>query len=677
MNIHVDEKKRVWLSYEYLAECGISENSIKCWSKRNTATCKYIDGSAFINYDTIPKPTRKRLYGKETLIYDAKQEDRDTRTNLFYSHLHQAYTGIAVAKWRNLIREAHPKLNNDFVTTFSRRAAVIEKVIDLYPWLCGNLECLFKAYTRIYKGAYSTKRRFGTMIMTARDKGVLAVAVDKRIIREHKPVHGDLHRYWAAAILNHNKTFTIRMSYETFTDLCEQENYKTPSYNWFQSFYKNNKNIIDQNRYGKAEYERLNQNYAKIIPALYAGDQWQMDGWDIPIYCKKYLDNGKIEYYVKYNLFAVLDAHSRKIVGYSIAESENTQSILKGIEIAVKETLTLPYEIVADNHSFNKTKEAGNIKEEMEKLGVTWTIDSNPRRKAIMERAFKTLGEKFFKKEYGYIGQGIKSKEKGGITQQELRDIYTRPDNFLTFDQVVEITNHVIYLYNSCRIKKLQDSPNNLYERSEQPNAIKVDIFQRLKLFTLKGEYKISHGQININRGAHKYEYQLQAEYAGQYNNQIVTVRYADYDTIYLYDLKTDSPICSVNQKFAIHGAKANQTEKDKELLFKNKGRMKGINTGIRNKKRLWCDKAALINPNAYETMNLLTTPKDTIADLRVNADRRAKMIEQGVNPETVQELPKVSEMLDPDMKPAVEKDDRHPFHKGVVSTMQIFNPNN
>ena len=170
-------------------------------------------------------------------------------------------------------------------------------------------------------------------------------------------------------------------------------------------------------RQGKSAHDKETANYAKIIPALYSGDQWQMDGWDIPVYCKKRSEKGGVEYFVKYVLFVVMDVHSRKIIGFDVAESENTETILTALDMAVRNTKTLPNELVADNHSWNKTKEAASLKDITEKLGMIWTIDSNPRRKAILERAFRTLGDKHFKRYYGYLGQGIKSKMKNGTSR--------------------------------------------------------------------------------------------------------------------------------------------------------------------------------------------------------------------------------------------------------------------
>lgn len=672
MDIHVDTYKRVWLSYEYLKNSGITSKAIEHWKSRKIGERKYINGNAYINYDTIPEHSRKRILGKAALIYESKRFEKESLENHFFNQLNEAYAGISSAKWRNIIQNHYPTLKTNDLLEFGRRAAVVEKAIEINPYKYGNLEALYKAYVRIYEGSYSTKRRFCMALKKAQAKGIEHFAVDQRIFNVKATSHKDDVVSMAAYILNHNKAFDVRTSYEYLVDSCMELDVKPPSYNWLRNFYKQNKNTINKNRYGQSEYEKYDQIYVKIIPALYAGDQWQMDGWRIPIYCKRYNENGKIETFVTYNLFVVLDAHSRKIIGFCISETENTQSILKGIEMAVKDTLTLPYEIVADNHSFNKTKEAGNIKENFEKLGVTWTVDSNPRRKALLERAFRTLGDKYFKREYGYIGQGIKSRMKGGITQQELRDIYTRPENFLNYEQVVAITCRVIMQYNSTPIRKLNDCPNNLYENSDQPNSIKVDEFERIRLFTLKTECKVSHGQITIQRGGHKYEYQLPAKQSNAWNNQTVVVRYADYDTIYLYDPRTDQPICSVNQKFEVHGALANQTGADKENLFKNKGRTKGINARIKKQKQSWTDNGIIINPNAYETVNRRTTPKDLLVALQQNDNLRRMVMDQGVNPDDVMDLPKVNEMLDNDMSPTY-KQEKVPFAK-EAGTMQIIN---
>ncbi len=99
-----------------------------------------------------------------------------------------------------------------------------------------------------------------------------------------------------------------------------------------------------------------------------------MDGWEIPIYGYKLNSKGGKEYFVKWVLFVIMDVHSRKIIGYHIAESENTETILKALEMAVRDTGTLPFEIVADNHAWNKTKEAENLKAKNKACSSSFTV---------------------------------------------------------------------------------------------------------------------------------------------------------------------------------------------------------------------------------------------------------------------------------------------------------------
>ena len=113
MQIHVDENKRVWLSYEYLKSVGISEGTIKAWIVRGSGSRQYIDKRAFLDYDTIPNETRKRLYGKGTLMYDARQERLSPSETLSFNQRDQAFPGIASVKWRHLIQDAYPKLVDD------------------------------------------------------------------------------------------------------------------------------------------------------------------------------------------------------------------------------------------------------------------------------------------------------------------------------------------------------------------------------------------------------------------------------------------------------------------------------------------------------------------------------------------------------------------------------------
>lgn len=675
-SIHLDTKHQVfWLNYQYLTSKGVDGNTISQWSKRKICKRKYIDGRAYINYDTIPEPTREKLPTKEGLKEEYSRQKSEYIERWYTRELKEAYKGDQVPVWVNAILNdgRYNKLKREQVTLFARRASVIERAIEIERkrGAKGRLSALYYAYCSIYPNDYSQKNRFCMALKKAKDEGVLSVAVDKRTLREFSPIYTDVHEFLAEGVLSDPRAFDMVDSHEKLCSACNELDIQAPSFWWLRQYYRKNKNYIDAERLGKTEYEKEHRPYADIIPALNRNTQWQIDGWEIPIYAKRQREDGSWELYFKYILFAVMDAHSRKYVGYAIGESENTEVILQAIEDAVKNTGVLPYEIVSDNHSFNKTQEAEYFKSELKKIGVHWEVDSNPRRKAILERSFRTLGEKHFKHYYGYIGQGVRSKMKGGRTQQELIDEYTKNQSrFPTFEQIVATTVSVVYDYNEKVKPSLKQSPNERYENSEQTKCFTVDVFERIRLFHRKSEQKITKGQITIKRGMHEYSYQLPSKFMTQYNGKTVTIRYADFDEIYLFDHEADTPICGIPQKFKIHGAVGDRTERDTMNLYKNSGRMKGNASKLRKRKDSVFDKSDVVNPNAADAMNKMRVPKDAVKQAVQNNLLREMIESKGVTIENIPDLPVIG-ILKID-KPE-KKENKHPFTpKGEVKMGKI-----
>ena len=681
MTIDIDNRKGVWLSEEYLKYRGVPNKTIYRWKERGIVKYHYKDKRITILYDTIPEPTRKRLPDKAMLLYDFKQEKEGGLQQYFFRELNEAYNAPRSGYWRNEILKAHQRFEdsqNRFgmkVNEFARKAAVFERILSIYNGKKGELEPLYKAYNQLFPGNFSMKNRFCMAVRQAKEKGVLSVAVNGSCLNRGKEIHGDEHRAVASEYLSDPKGYDTTDACELFVRDCEYNGMNVPSFKWFWTYRKNNLNIIKRGSHGKTRWEEKNGIRAKIIPALYAGDQWQIDGWKIPLWGKKWNEKGKMETFVDHILFTVVDAHSRKIIGYHIAESENTEMILKAPEMAVKETGTLPYEIVSDSHSFHKTKEAEHLKEQLLKLGCRWSVSMIPQRKAIVERSFGKLGDKHYKKINGYIGQGIRTKKETGITQPELLTKYAKPENMYTFDQIVEVAAQMITDYNDSPVKCLHSTPGERYEKSERKNAIEVNDFQHIALFFPKHGHTIRDGQITIRRKEHTFDYQLSKNYYWKYNNQKVGVRYENenYDRIYLYEPETDEPICVLNQMTAIHGALASQTPEDEKNLYKVAGRMKGIEVSYRNERERIreCsqdlpEKAKLARMGHDQRVNKLTTSKEMQDKIRNNAFLRNQLSERfGINVDSVPDLPMLNDLPNSAFKPKREKENRRPFHVG------------
>jgi hypothetical protein len=170
--------RRVWLSYEYLKDYGITVDAIKKWSVRHIGRRIHFSDRTYIDYDTIPEPTRKHLPNKECLRQDSKLYEREKRQQELFDELNKAYQSIEVGRWRNEIRAISDRLKNEDVEYFARRAVVFERVLEVYHGACGDLECLHKAYLRLIPDGYTMKNRFAMAIKQAKEKGILSVAVN-------------------------------------------------------------------------------------------------------------------------------------------------------------------------------------------------------------------------------------------------------------------------------------------------------------------------------------------------------------------------------------------------------------------------------------------------------------------------------------------------------------------
>jgi len=72
-------------------------------------------------------------------------------------------------------------------------------------------------------------------------------------------------------------------------------------------------------------------------------------------------------------IFVVLDACTRRIIGFDITTTgEDRFMVMNALKMAIRYTGYIPYEIVSDNFSANKTEEIKNVQAELQKFGTKW-----------------------------------------------------------------------------------------------------------------------------------------------------------------------------------------------------------------------------------------------------------------------------------------------------------------
>jgi hypothetical protein len=650
---------RIAITYKMLRDYGVSKGTIDCGvneyrSQKTYNWENFKNGKEVLIFiDTIPTTTRKKLPDTAKLKALIKEQQNDSTNEHFYQKLQYAKLNQFL-KHRIYYRDRYG-LTADKALDASMKRATWDRFMQLYNenktgakggLKKGILEALHNAYNKVYPGGYSSIQSLKRAINTLEARGVDAVCVDGRALKNlEKPAlkYDERHLFLLRGIVSSGKAYKSPKIKEILSEMCNDEGIECPSLSWI----KENKteilkNIeIYNNRFGADKTDKVTP-YSGIKPAFYADDQYQIDGWDLPFY---FLDEkNKLK---KLTLIAVRDVYSRKIVGYSISRSENRLSLFEALQDAVANTGAMPFELVSDNHSYNETKEVGYFKEEGSKLGFTWTVDSNPKRKAIAERYFATTGESYCKDHYGYIGQGIKTRDKDGRTKQELIDKYLKSGKILTEDQIKLIAIDVVSKFNKTKLSSGKKSPNDLYAESIKPHRIEIDLYERLRLFTMKTDYKVSRNQINIEIAGIKYEYQLPAELYSKYDRSIVSVRYDTPELIYLFDKITDKPIAALKQKEKAAGALANQTPYDIDILNRSTGRLKGIKSQARKENEDLAQKATELSPTIFETLNNRLTPKN-VAKLLESEEVTNEALKRGINLGRVQEIQVFSEIENP-----------------------------
>lgn len=622
-------KKELYVSYSFLLSKNISQNTIDNWRKRGLSIVKKIGINAYILYDSIPAPTREKLPSKEAIIKELERKRDEDSIDYFYEILYKAKENNF-----SLYRDVYSKhFNDERVVEYSKKHAVIEEILTIrYEYKEEGTRCpsrdIWKAYCRIYPEDY-VYEYFLNIMKKAENEGI-----ERILIKQSVPVKRKFDvRYTKMIIdcLSSKKKYNQPQIFDKICKACEKKGWEKPSLSWVKL------KIRDYYLFGGARdgvnYEFYNRRpYLGVLNAQNANSQWQIDGWRLPFYMKGF---------ETLTLFWVIDSYSKKVLGSFIDSSENTETILKGLASAVKETGVLPFEIVSDNHSFNQTKEAQDFKERLSKIGVTWTVSMNPRRKSNVERSFRTFGDDFCKNEYGYIGQGIKTRMKNGKPSQEYIDKAVK--NPLTREQIVLIAGRCIEEYNN-KIGSDGKSPNMRYEEavndeSRKKKSFAVSDLDVLSLFIRRSEAIARRGQITIERGGVKYEYVMNAKQYVKYNNKRFGIRYASFDQIYIYDIDTDKCLDCLQRKKYAHGALADQTEDDIKLINKHSGRLRGIENAIKKEQEKIFKEAVSIDPDAAYIMNPLLTPKADFEEYKRNGNLMRFADRHGIRPEDVPEI--------------------------------------
>ena len=499
-----------------------------------------------IEYGSIPAATRtkyklpdearllKQCQVREAVLETARtQAQRALNTESVEEQLRQAHGRGVSSYFKLYLEECGP----DRAFTYAQQHSLWAKLLELRPH--HTTAALFEAYQLMQPAGYASPASFGNALRRAAKTGLATFVRHGNEGNQNAKTALPEHEHWVRVLASMGRGFEAPYIFEQVNLACKGCGVRPlGSVSWVKSYLARPdvRADIDAYRYGES-YARQQRPFLTLQTALFANDQWQIDGWTVPFYhlVKRQNRQGHtVNGWEKLTLFVVRDAHSRRAVGYSFGASENTVLIMEALRHAVERTGRVPAEIVSDNHSFNQTQEAENFKQQLLARGTEWTTTSNPQYKSIAERYFEHFDTVHCKPVAGWFGGSPTNRKRNARPTPEQRAELLKTAHCYTADEVKQLGARLLEQFNAAPLNALNGlSPNEAYSRSEQPNAPAADAADVMHLFWKTTRCQVRQGMVTLTKGGNKYRFYLPGgDVSRRWYRQEVLVRYDDdYET--------------------------------------------------------------------------------------------------------------------------------------------------
>ncbi|MDB0601606.1 DDE-type integrase/transposase/recombinase [Tenacibaculum maritimum] len=403
----------------------------------------------------------------------------------------------------------------------------------------------------------------------------------------------DFHKSLAVQLLCNQQRFTYPVVTDLVNHHCKLEGLATISEGYIKLLMTRKsplRNLITAHRNGEKRFNDEMASYTIRKEVTYPANAWMIDGTPLQFFCWN-KERSKI---LRLNLFVVIDACTRKIVGFDIAKSEDKFNVMAAIKLAVKSEGHLPAEIVSDNFSANKTDELRDLQQQMINLGCYWRFSKvgNAQDKGMVERFFGLFQTMHCSLYQDYLGEGITSK-RDNRPSKEFMLAHAKKHGYATYEQMMLRIATSIGAYNQQE-RVNSGIPNNKYKELPKPNAKSLDAFKTALLFWKKTSNTIRRSMVKITIQKIEYFYDLPTnELKLQLHKKKVTVRYDEKDlsTVMLFDNDTDTPICECKQIQKVVGSSVERTEKDEHLTVVRAAKQKSFKKYLKDKKQVIIDK--------------------------------------------------------------------------------------
>lgn len=598
--LYFDDILKYGISNKYLKKALHLNRNKKTLSWQNKK-CAFDRRKVLIDIDSIPEVTRTKYNIPTGIEYFEQQQEKEKiqkqllkekenelLANSEKASLYNAYNNNWIEYYSTYSERYKKHIKREYLAKLSAKEhafwlAMIEVTGNKYKCTFGKSEIGFGYYQELKKDLifsssikniqyFRRKLKELRLELQKNDTIVECIINKKTDKRPAAQTVTEFHKGLVLYFLGHEKKYSYRLCTDLVNHHCVEENKNTISESWIKHI------MTTDNEFRTLVYSRrngtkfLNENilpHASRYPVEFPANLWMIDGTPIQFFCQD--PKGRV---IRLSLFVVLDAFSRKVVGYDIALNEDKLMVINALKMAVNDEGHLPKEILSDNFSANKTQELLNIKNQLEKMGVNWRLAKvgNPQDKTHVERFFGVFQSEECALYDDYLGEGIKSKRDNRPNDEFLQ---SKTKKLLTVQQMKNRIVTMIAKYNE-REKRNRKSPLELY-KLPKPKSVEMDAFKTALMFWNRTKHTIKQGmvKITVNKIEHSYEissHKLKA----QLQNKTVFVRYdlSNLDSVMLFDMN-DIAICECKKSIKFHISEDDRNNENNLNLNKHTAKVK------------------------------------------------------------------------------------------------------
>ncbi len=426
---------------------------------------------------------------------------------------------------------------------FAKTHAIIQLVIDLKNKNTYHLKQLFDAYQTLKYCVFKTPdyKYFSKKINNCIAQGISETLMHSNIIKGRKPYRV------TPLIISRIKFYYLnknsRYSQIKIQELVNEElilrglnpiSLSTVSRICRDPELRNRADII---RLGKSYANKHINPYLARKSATKLGELYMVDSTPLNFLYKD--DKGEVSRLI---LCAIIDIFSRKIVGYSFDESENSRMICEALKQAFQSNYIIPNQILIDNASSYSSAHFKDVKRKLNEYGVSIRSArlKNPRDKSYIEGWFSKFQKEFLNIMYGSLGDGIKTKRKGGRPDDEVISTYNK--NLENRKSLVKRIKEQINQYNETFHNSIKMSPNMKFNSTKYEYETVFNEKDISYLFGLRKEIMVKNSKVIFTNNGIQHHYTIQSrQMANKVNGLKVIVYYDEFDLSYIHVFNTNN----------------------------------------------------------------------------------------------------------------------------------------